>query len=298
MNEDFITLTQNLVKERGKDILNNGKLAKALLMDYAQGKYKSEINLLLKTIELGYPEKIEKTNDLNITKSLLSRHLIEEDFIAGKMAASIVSLLILLIRDEKYNDRFDIEENEDAIKESGEKPIEIAKKNAIPAYKIPIKQIKSPNTNFRPIKMIWIIIVLFALTFLITVAVITLTIIDKGGGKSQTEIPEYSGTGPRYSMFTAIGPIRTRTKDAEPYSIAVDMVIAYDYNDTAATAELTARVHSLIDFVRAYFNSKLANDLQPENEVKLKQEIIEILNTKFFDTAKARMILFRQLDVM
>jgi hypothetical protein len=57
MDEDFIKLAQKVVKERGKDILNNERLTKAFFMDYSHGEYKKEINLLLKIIELGYPNK-------------------------------------------------------------------------------------------------------------------------------------------------------------------------------------------------------------------------------------------------
>jgi flagellar FliL protein len=141
---------------------------------------------------------------------------------------------------------------------------------------------------------------LAALIFIITVTVITYNILNKGG-KSQTIIPEtspYIGTRPQYSMFTAIGIIRTSTKDPVPYSVVVDMVIGYDENDNAAATEFTSRLYELRDFVRNFFRTKVASDLQPENEARLKQEIIEGLNTRLLNTAKARIILFNQLDVM
>jgi ribosomal protein L40E len=102
MNEHFAALTQKMVQERGKDILDNGKLTKALLADYAHGEYKSEINLFCKTIELGYPQKIRKADNIEIIKAILSRQLTEENFIVEKMAAAVVSLLISLIKDVKY----------------------------------------------------------------------------------------------------------------------------------------------------------------------------------------------------
>jgi flagellar FliL protein len=99
-------------------------------------------------------------------------------------------------------------------------------------------------------------------------------------------------------MYSMIGPIRTRTKDATPYTVVVDMVIGYPLNDTAAQTELNSRNYELKDFVRSFFSSKYAADLQPGNEAKLKQEIMELLNTRVLDVAKARSILFNQLDVM
>jgi flagellar FliL protein len=76
------------------------------------------------------------------------------------------------------------------------------------------------------------------------------------------------------------------------------MIIGYDLNDTAASSELSSRQYELRDFVRRYFTSKYAEELLPEREETLKKEIQEQLNTRFLDTARARIILFNKLDVM
>ena len=139
-----------------------------------------------------------------------------------------------------------------------------------------------------------------ALIFIITVSVITYTILNKSG-QSQTVIPANSpfvGARPQYSVFTSIGTIRTSTKDPIPYAVVVDMVVGYDLNDNAASTEFTGRLYELRDFVRMYFRSKMADELKPENEARLKQEIVELLNTKVLNSARARIILFNQLDVM
>jgi len=139
-----------------------------------------------------------------------------------------------------------------------------------------------------------------AMIFIITVSVITYNILNRGG-QSQTVIPANSpfvGSRPQYSVFTSIGLIRTSTRDPNPYSVVVDMIVGYDLNDNAASTEMTGRLYELRDFVRTYFRSKTADDLKPENEPRLKQEIVELLNTKVLNSAKARIILFNQLDVM
>ena len=139
-----------------------------------------------------------------------------------------------------------------------------------------------------------------ALIFIVTVSVITVNIIG-GQGTSQTVIPDntaYQGQRPVYSMYTSIGTIRTNTRDVVPYAVVVDMVIGYDQNDNAAANEMTERLYELRDFVRNFFRSKMAVDLSAGNETRLKQEIIELLNTRILNTAKARIILFNQLDVM
>ena len=138
-----------------------------------------------------------------------------------------------------------------------------------------------------------------ALIFIVTVSVITYNILNKGG-QSQTVVPRNSpfiGARPQYQMFTSIGQIRTSTKDPVPYSIVVDMVIGYDLNDNSAASEFTGRLYELRDFVRLFFKSKTADELRPENEPRIKQEILERLNTRILNTSRARIILFKQLDV-
>ena len=139
-----------------------------------------------------------------------------------------------------------------------------------------------------------------ALIFIVTVCVITYNILNKSG-TSATILPEnspYLGPRPQYSMFSSIGSIRTSTRDPSPYSVVVDMIIGYDLNDNTVSTELTGRLYELRDFVRSYFRSKTAQELEPENEARIKQEIIELLNTRVLTTAKVRIILFNQLDVM
>jgi flagellar FliL protein len=138
-----------------------------------------------------------------------------------------------------------------------------------------------------------------ALIFIVTVAAITYKILSNRG-ESQTVIDptsEYVGTRPQYATFNLIGQMSTRTRD-QTHTVVVDMVIGYDLNNNAASTELTARVVQLRDFTRQYFSSKYYAELEPENEAKLKQEIREMLNTRYLDIAKIREIYFIKLDVM
>jgi flagellar FliL protein len=140
-----------------------------------------------------------------------------------------------------------------------------------------------------------------ALIFIVTVSVITYNIMNKGG-KSQSAVTDplspYVGKRPEYAMYTLIGPVTAKTKDATQTSVTVDMIIGYDLNDMAGATELTSRQYELRDFVRRFLSSKYAADMTPENEEELKREIREQLNSRFLDTAKARIILFNKLDVM
>ena len=140
-----------------------------------------------------------------------------------------------------------------------------------------------------------------ALIFIVTVSVITYNIMNSGG-KSQTVVTDpsspYIGRRPLYFWYTDIGTVSTKTRDTTNYSVTVIMHIAYDPNDTAASGELNGRRYELQEFVRRYFAGKYAAELLPEHEARLKQEIKELLNTRYLDTAKVREIAFIRLDVM
>ena len=156
--------------------------------------------------------------------------------------------------------------------------------------------------NLLPTILKFVAIGIGELIFIVTVSVITYNIMNKGG-KSQTVISDpsspYIGKLPQYNYFDMIGSITTKTRDTtSSYAVTVEMLIGYDLNDQAAGAELTSRRYEIQDFLRRYFTGKTAAELAPEKEEELKKEIREQLNQRFLDTARARNILFRKLDVM
>ena len=141
-----------------------------------------------------------------------------------------------------------------------------------------------------------------AMIFIVTVVIITVNIMNKGG-KSQTVLYDdgspYVGTRPEYSYFDMIGSITTRTRDF-PVSatVTVEMIIGYDLNDQTASAELTSRRHQIRDFLLFYFANKRAEELTPDRVDDLRKEIREQLNQRLLDKAKVRVILFNRLDVL
>ncbi|MDR2747623.1 MAG: flagellar basal body-associated FliL family protein [Treponema sp.] len=141
-----------------------------------------------------------------------------------------------------------------------------------------------------------------ALIFIVTVAVITFTVMSKGGGKAQTAVADptspYVSKHIEYANYTMIGQVTTRTRDRLVTNVTVEIILQYDLNNNAAATELTSRQYDLRDFVRQYFSGKYASDLTQENELRLKNEIRDILNTRILDTAKIRNVLFLKLDVM
>jgi flagellar FliL protein len=164
-----------------------------------------------------------------------------------------------------------------------------------------VQKNKGGLKNLLPTILKFAAIGLGALIFIVTIVIITFNVINKGG-KSQTEVTDptspYIGKRPVYTIYRDIGLITTKTRDTTNYTVSVQMNIGYNLEDTAAGSELNMRQYELRDFVRNYFTKKYAADLQPENEERLKQDIKEILNTRFLDTARVQIILFDKLDVM
>jgi len=156
--------------------------------------------------------------------------------------------------------------------------------------------------NLLPTILKFVAIGIGALIFIVTVSVITYNIMNRGG-RSQTSVSDYSspyvGTLPQLSYYENIPSISVRTRDHFVNStVTVEVLIGYDLNDQNASAELGSRRHEIHDFLRRYFSQKTAAELAPEREDEIKKEIREQLNTRFLDTARARNILFRRLDVM
>lgn len=146
----------------------------------------------------------------------------------------------------------------------------------------------------------FIAIGLGALIFIVTVAVITFNFLNRGG-RSQTVVSEtdpYVGTKPEYTYYTNIDQIRTFTNDPTPASVVVNIALGYDLNDARAATELTNRVYELRAFIRQFFARKSMEDLRPEKEAQLEQELREALNTRILQTTKIRTVLFQQLDVI
>jgi len=156
--------------------------------------------------------------------------------------------------------------------------------------------------NLLPTILKFVAIGLGATVFIVTVSLITVNQVNKKG-QSQSVVGDpsspYVGKRPEYNYYDSLSPITVRTRDfPASASVTVDMIIGYDLNDQAATMELLNRRHELHDFIRRYFTGKYVAELAPEREEELKAEIREQLNTRFLDTARARIILFRKLDVM
>ena len=139
-----------------------------------------------------------------------------------------------------------------------------------------------------------------AVVFIVTVSVITFNILNRGG-QAQTVIPSaapFVGARPQFQYYDGIGVIRVNTRDPLPYTVIINMAIGFDLGDNAALAEITARRLQLHDFMLFFFMARTADELRPENMPRIRQEMLEHINTRILNSARVREILFTQFDVI
>jgi flagellar FliL protein len=139
-----------------------------------------------------------------------------------------------------------------------------------------------------------------AVIFIVTVVVITVGIINRQG-KPAASIPvgeTYQQATEIYKYNGSIGDIRARTRDREPSSVAVTLnlgVLPSDENEFAK--EVNERLPQIRDFLRNYFSLKYAEDLAPEREKEVKEELRENLN-RIISKPVIKEILFQRFDVI
>jgi flagellar protein FliL len=138
-----------------------------------------------------------------------------------------------------------------------------------------------------------------AVIFIVTVVVITLSIVNKQGRPAETVMKseDYQAATPEYQYVGTIGDIRTRTSDKEPYSVAVRIQLGFEKDDQDSPVELNARMPQVRDYLRRYFTSKMADDLAPEKEEIVKDDIKENLN-RILSKPTVKEVLFDQLNVV
>jgi len=96
MNEKFNDFCRKIIKD--KNILFDPDLSRTVFTEHSNDKYKNEIRLLLVTVESGYPKIIDGSDDIDSLLFSLSKRLTEENYIIEKIAASMIKLLICLVK--------------------------------------------------------------------------------------------------------------------------------------------------------------------------------------------------------
>ncbi|MCR5724586.1 MAG: flagellar basal body-associated FliL family protein [Treponema sp.] len=145
----------------------------------------------------------------------------------------------------------------------------------------------------------WVAIGLGAIILIVTVVIITMKVAG-GNTSAQAVVPvaeEYTTHRELLDWYNSLGSIRTRTNEANPATVIVEVVLGYKKEDKATSTEITQRTIELKDFLRRYFTQKTADELRPQNEENLKIEIRNAINDSILSSSKIKDVRFMQLDV-
>ena len=151
-----------------------------------------------------------------------------------------------------------------------------------------------------PALLKWILIALAAVIFIVTVVFISVRLMV-GKGKPQTAVPigaEFTAVREDYDWYSSLDQVSTQTRDNPPSSVMVRVVLGYKKDDKQAASEITARRVEIIDFLRRYFSTKSTEDLLPENEEFLKQQIRDQINDDILSNARIRSVMFTEKNVV
>ncbi len=147
----------------------------------------------------------------------------------------------------------------------------------------------------------FILIGIAAVIFIVTIVVITVNIIGKGGNSNSVPVPvseEYTVKRESYDWYTSLDQIRTSTNDVVPASVSVTIALGYKKEDKVASTEITERRIEIIDFLRRFFSEQSVEDLKPQNEEVLRQQIRDQINDDILSNSRIRDVRFTGKDVI
>lgn len=146
----------------------------------------------------------------------------------------------------------------------------------------------------------WILIGVAAVIFIVTIVLVTMSIANRNG-KNQTLVPvgqEYSVSKPEFDWYTSLDQINTSTSDVIPASVRVQVALGYKKDDKATATEITNRRIEIIDFLRRFFAERTVEELKPQNEGILKQNIRDQINDEILTKTSIRDVKFTTKDVV
>jgi flagellar FliL protein len=126
-------------------------------------------------------------------------------------------------------------------------------------------------------------------------------VLNKNGKTPSASIPvseEYTVKRESYDWYTSIDQIRTSTSDPVPASVSVTIALGYKKEDKAASTEITERRIEIIDFLRRFFSEQTVEDLRPQNEEVLRQQIRDQINDDILSNSRIRDVRFTGKDVI
>lgn len=109
---------------------------------------------------------------------------------------------------------------------------------------------------------------------------------------------EFTAQRADYDWYTSLDQVRTSTADPIPSSVLVQVALGYKKDDKQASTEITSRRIELHDFLRRYFSNKTVDELRPENEGVIEQQIRDQINDDILCNSRIRAVMFTEKDVV
>lgn len=123
-----------------------------------------------------------------------------------------------------------------------------------------------------------------------------------GGNTSQQAVipvsQEYGSKREVLDWYTSLGQISTKTRDAIPASVIVEVVLGYKQADKTASTEITQRQIEIKDYLRRYFTDLTIEDLRPRNEEERRIEIRNAINDDVLKSSEIKDVRFLSLQVI
>lgn len=146
----------------------------------------------------------------------------------------------------------------------------------------------------------WVAIGLGAIILIVTVVVVTVNIMGNNKPPAQA-IPtgqEYTKKKEILDWYSSLDQVRAKTSDAVPASVVVQVALGYKKDDKQASTEISQRLIEIKSFLRQYFSERTIEELKPQNEDILMQQIRDRINDDILSDSKIRSVKFTTLDVV
>lgn len=113
------------------------------------------------------------------------------------------------------------------------------------------------------------------------------------------QFTEFSTQREILSWYTTLDQIRTQTCDeTNPANVFVQVVLGYKKDDKNASTEITERRKEIVQFLEQFFSSKTEDELAPNKEEALKDDIRDQINEKILLRSKIRDVRFTTKDIV
>ena len=144
------------------------------------------------------------------------------------------------------------------------------------------------------------LLVVFLIIPVVAVGVVKVNIMRDNKPQAQA-IPtgqEYTKKKEILDWYSSLDQVRAKTSDAVPASVVVQVSLGYNKDDKQASAEISYRRMEINAFLYQYFSELTKEDLKPQNEDILRQQIRDRINDDILSDSKIRNVQFTTLDVV